>query len=1268
MDSKKINQLGTNVSPVLSDLTVIGNPITGQLKKITWLQVANMIGTAGTGAVLKTEVTNRTGVTLTKGTVVYINGAYNGIPTVAKAQANAEATSAQTFGLIENDIDNFANGFVVIAGKLTDANTNGIAAGTQLYLSGSTAGGFTTTKPYAPTRLVYVGIVIKESATEGIIEVAIQNGVDLSEIHDVSAQTPANNDGIFYNSTTGLWESKSISTVYTPPVTSVFGRTGAVVAAEGDYNLTQLGDVTISSPTNGQVLKYNGTAWVNGTDSGITGSGTANQLAYFDSTSSITSSSNFTINNSTGYLIAPYIFASTELVISGTSGDNNKIYLSGTDFMIRSTFDNLRLQGGINNSNKRQVNIYNGDTLAINVETTGVTTFYNIPALATAASLFLVSDSGGLKSRTAAQVLSDIGAQGALTLTTTGTSGAATLVGNTLNIPQYQSVLTNPVTGTGSAGQVAYWTGTTTQTGSNNLFWDATNSRLGIGLVNPDYPLHISTTGNSASRVDLISTTVLTNIWNQAADGIVIGNNIANSGNIGAGVGIKFILSTTSNPFAGIYAIRESTTASALTFWTQDVNGSVLERVKITGTGLSYFYNNIYGSTHIYFGMNTGADYYLRTPNVDATSTGRRGLMLSNGSTTDLKIVAGGNQTLGNWTESDKLMVIGTGYQGGGGSGETILFHSSGIGNMMAISALNSTIYTYLPTQSQSTISLMNSSSSYIDFTIPKASFNLQFYGNYWNSSTGATQLYSGAIFGIPNTSNVASAPSTRIVIQPGSTDTIYALSTGVVRFPQYGSNGFLKSSNSDGTIIVDTTSYLPLGGGTLTGALSGTSGSFSSTLTASAFIPTGSTIPTNGMYLSATNRLAFSVGSANVLQMDYTTGIATFSQAVTGTYFFVTSNSGTNNFGVNVETGDGYLGTSTNHDLYLTRNNIDRLRIKSSGNIIATNTVGLTLAAHSTAGLFIGDSLSTSGSSLFVKTGSVASYSSGFGVDGTYSGGLSRINLRAIGSQTTGGYASAMSFILDNNGTARTHASFDSDKVSRFYGTVDGFVNSGEAVAGQFHRLAWNGIPAFSVYLNSASAFPFVYYRMANGRLGVNVDNPAVPLDVSLQSGTNGDVMRMSRSAGSYTWRKGVDSNSLYYIANNGGTTFLSIHPDSGFVRTEYGSSLSSGYHGKKVLIYGPSSSETINLPAQFPQVALVNGNSWAVIGRCCFLGAGGTVEVREFYIGKSATGTWSTASYNNISATTGSLQSVTGSGNTIIVNMNSSTYVTIELTVMIR
>jgi hypothetical protein len=50
-------------------------------------------------------------------------------------------------------------------------------------------------------------------------------------------------------------------------VYSVYGRTGNVVAQEGDYTLTLLGDVSIVTPSTGQVLRYNGTAWVNSTES-----------------------------------------------------------------------------------------------------------------------------------------------------------------------------------------------------------------------------------------------------------------------------------------------------------------------------------------------------------------------------------------------------------------------------------------------------------------------------------------------------------------------------------------------------------------------------------------------------------------------------------------------------------------------------------------------------------------------------------------------------------------------------------------------------------------------------------------------------------------------------------------------------------------------------------------------------------------------------------------------------------------------------------------
>jgi hypothetical protein len=56
-----------------------------------------------------------------------------------------------------------------------------------------------------------------------------------------------------------------------------------------------------------------------------------------------------------------------------------------------------------------------------------------------------------------------------------------------------QASLTNPITGTGSSGQVSFFTGTTTQSGDNGLFWDNTNKRLGIGTTSPNTRVQVST-------------------------------------------------------------------------------------------------------------------------------------------------------------------------------------------------------------------------------------------------------------------------------------------------------------------------------------------------------------------------------------------------------------------------------------------------------------------------------------------------------------------------------------------------------------------------------------------------------------------------------------------------------------------------------------------------------------------------------------------------------------------------------------------------------
>ncbi|MEA9355419.1 hypothetical protein SHI21_04380 [Bacteriovorax sp. PP10] len=74
------------------------------------------------------------------------------------------------------------------------------------------------------------------------------------------------------------WQKIGNSTL----VTSVFSRTGHVVAQEGDYDLDKLTDVDLSvAPTNGKVLKFNGTKWVASDDlsGGGAGSVTAAEIA-----------------------------------------------------------------------------------------------------------------------------------------------------------------------------------------------------------------------------------------------------------------------------------------------------------------------------------------------------------------------------------------------------------------------------------------------------------------------------------------------------------------------------------------------------------------------------------------------------------------------------------------------------------------------------------------------------------------------------------------------------------------------------------------------------------------------------------------------------------------------------------------------------------------------------------------------------------------------------------------------------------------------------
>jgi hypothetical protein len=222
----------TTAADALTNLGAIGNitsndgsvvvSTTGTTKDLS-------VGIAGSTATLISQVRNETGATLTKGTVVYISGAAGNKALVSKAIATSDATSAQTYGMVQADIANNNNGYVVVIGVVSDLNTSAFAEGVQLYLSPTTAGTYTSTKPYAPLHLVYVGVVTRSHANQGTIEVKTQNGYEMDELHDVSAQSPSNGDTLVYVSSTDLWtktpqSSLSVASAAAVPFSGVTGK------------------------------------------------------------------------------------------------------------------------------------------------------------------------------------------------------------------------------------------------------------------------------------------------------------------------------------------------------------------------------------------------------------------------------------------------------------------------------------------------------------------------------------------------------------------------------------------------------------------------------------------------------------------------------------------------------------------------------------------------------------------------------------------------------------------------------------------------------------------------------------------------------------------------------------------------------------------------------------------------------------------------------------------------------------------------------------
>jgi len=285
----------------------------------------------------------------------------------------------------------------------------------------------------------------------------------------------------------------------TDAVSSVFGRTGNVIAANGDYTTAQVTESGNLYFTSARVLATALTGYTVGTNTALAATDTIlgafgkvqgqinakqnalNGTGFVKATGTTISYDNTSYLPLTGGTLTGTLNGTTA-VFSNTVTGYQGIFKDGSEGLIIGFYTGGNGYGAIyastltiNNSNYAL--IAKSDNTVLNAPTGGSVnvSIGNTPRLTIA-------------STGAATFLSSVEATSIIR--TGGTSSQYLMADGSV------STLTNPVTGTGTAGQVAYWSSASVITGESNLFWDAANDRLGIGTASPNAKFQVGPDSN----------------------------------------------------------------------------------------------------------------------------------------------------------------------------------------------------------------------------------------------------------------------------------------------------------------------------------------------------------------------------------------------------------------------------------------------------------------------------------------------------------------------------------------------------------------------------------------------------------------------------------------------------------------------------------------------------------------------------------------------------------------------------------------------------
>jgi trimeric autotransporter adhesin len=176
-------------------------------------------------------VKNQTGSTITKGSIVYANGTVgaSGRITIDKFIADGSIDAKYLLGITAHDLSNGEDGYVISFGKIRKVNTDTFAAGAILYPSPTVAGVWTDVEPIAPNIDMPIGFCINSHANNGTIAIRVASGYKLHELHDLAITSPVEKASLYYSG--GLWRDTTEALLVSD--TSAFARDNQISGTSG---------------------------------------------------------------------------------------------------------------------------------------------------------------------------------------------------------------------------------------------------------------------------------------------------------------------------------------------------------------------------------------------------------------------------------------------------------------------------------------------------------------------------------------------------------------------------------------------------------------------------------------------------------------------------------------------------------------------------------------------------------------------------------------------------------------------------------------------------------------------------------------------------------------------------------------------------------------------------------------------------------------------------------------------------------------------------